>query len=333
MYKKQKPYEGQLQKLDLRDRDAFSCACYLPEIGNTPAKGDILAWSESSAVAFANSVLGARSNRNSGGIDFLCNVLQKAPEFDLLTDTGRQAKWLVDVQTSSLPNPQLLGSAIGLKVVEAVPFIAGLDRFLNDGLNDEEKDYFKEMGAASASNGAVGLYHADNLTPEAVELGRDLLVADYQTYVIDDAEIARVKASYPNIWADKQATPKKAFVGCPHLSAKQLLTWTDNLEAALKVAGQEKVKVDTYFVAPPAVAAAFKKDADRYQRLVKSGVRLTSICPLMYMMNPMSGKRPVVTNSNKLRTYSSARFFEDAELLRILATGTIQQIKEESNHA
>jgi hypothetical protein len=239
----------------------------------------------------------------------------------------------VDVQTSSLPNPQLLGSAIGLKVVEAVPFIAGLDRFLNDGLNDDAKDYFKEMGAASASNGAVGLYHVENLTPEAVEQGRELLVPDYQTYVIDDAEIARVKASYPNTWADQQAVPKISFVGCPHLSAKQLRTWVDNLEATLKAAGQARVNVDTYFCAPPAVVVDFKKDADRYQRFVKSGARLTSICPVYYMMHPISGKRPVVTNSNKLRTYSTARFFEDAELLRILASGKIQQAKEGSNDA
>ena len=64
MYTRQDFYEGQLQKLGLMDKDAFTCACYMDQVGNTPKEGDILSWSESSAVVYANSVLGARCNRN-----------------------------------------------------------------------------------------------------------------------------------------------------------------------------------------------------------------------------------------------------------------------------
>ena len=60
MYSKQDFYEGQLQKLGLMEKDAFSCACYLDQVGNRPNKGDVLSWAESSAVVYANSVLGAR---------------------------------------------------------------------------------------------------------------------------------------------------------------------------------------------------------------------------------------------------------------------------------
>ena len=66
MYNKQDFYEGQLEKLGLLNKDAFTCTCYMPEVGNKPEKGEILSWSESSAVVYANSVLGARCNRNSG---------------------------------------------------------------------------------------------------------------------------------------------------------------------------------------------------------------------------------------------------------------------------
>lgn len=66
MYSKQAYYEDQLVKMGLMDPDAFSCACYLEEMGNRPRKGDVLSWAESSAVVYANSVLGARCNRNSG---------------------------------------------------------------------------------------------------------------------------------------------------------------------------------------------------------------------------------------------------------------------------
>ncbi|HBM79216.1 MAG TPA: hypothetical protein DD426_00015, partial [Clostridiaceae bacterium] len=143
MYGKQKAYEEQLKKVGLKDTNAFSCTCYLPEVGNTPKKGDILAWAESSAVVFANSVIGARTNRNSGIIELLCGIVGRAPEFGLLTDEGRKAKWLIKVETSKVPEAQVLGSAIGMKVVEDVPYITGLDKFLGAGMSDKTLAYLK----------------------------------------------------------------------------------------------------------------------------------------------------------------------------------------------
>jgi len=75
VFGKQADYEQQLQKLGLKNQNGFTCACYLDEVGNTPKKGTMLAWSASSAVVYANSVLGARTNRNSAGIDILCDIL------------------------------------------------------------------------------------------------------------------------------------------------------------------------------------------------------------------------------------------------------------------
>ena len=69
MYSKQDFYEGQLKALGLMDDNAFTCACYMDEVGNKPAKGEVLSWAESSAVVYANSVLGAKVNRNSGIIE------------------------------------------------------------------------------------------------------------------------------------------------------------------------------------------------------------------------------------------------------------------------
>lgn len=66
MYSKQDFYEAQLDKLGLLEKDAFTCTCYMDEVGNTPGLGDVLSWSESSTVVSANSMLGARCNRNSG---------------------------------------------------------------------------------------------------------------------------------------------------------------------------------------------------------------------------------------------------------------------------
>ena len=212
MYSEQARYEEQLMKVGLRDADAFSCTCYLPEAGNVPAKGDVLSWAESSAVVYANSVLGARCNRNSGMLDLFGSVVGYVPYFGLLTDEGRRATWKVVVKTSKLPEAQVLGSAIGMKVVEDVPYVFGLDKFLGGELTDDVKAYLKDFGAATASNGAVGLYHIDGLTPEAKEQGEALITADAKTYVIDDAELERVYRSYPVMWKDPSAKAKLCFI-------------------------------------------------------------------------------------------------------------------------
>ena len=319
MYSKQDFYEDQLQKLGLMEKDAFTCTCYMDEVGNTPKKGDVLSWSESSAVVYANSVLAARCNRNSGIIDLMGAICGFVPRFGLLTDEGRKAKWIVEVRTTKKPEAQLLGSAIGMKVMEDVPYIKGLDKWLGS-LDDDAKAYLKDMGAATASNGAVGLYHVAGITPEAVEQGEELILPDAQVYVIDDAELQRVYDSYPVIWKNKEATPKLCFMGCPHMSLHQLIDWTERVEQGLKAAGNKKVVIPTVFTAAPAVIEKF--NATPYAaRLKETGVILSYICPLMYMNNPLSAKMPVITSSNKLRTYTSARYYTDDEILAQITKG------------
>ena len=320
MYSKQDFYEGQLEKLGLMDKDAFTCTCYMDEVGNTPKKGDILSWSESSAVVYANSVLGARCNRNSGIIDLMGSIVGYVPSFGFLKDEGRRASWIIEIKTTKKPEAQLLGSAVGMKVMEDVPYIKGLDKWLGSELDDAAKTYLKDFGAATASNGAVGLYHADNLTPEAVELGESLIKEDAKVYVIDDAELKRVYDSYPVIWKNKEAKPKLCFMGCPHMSLNQLITWTEKVEAGLKEAGNAKVVIPTVFTAAPGVLKEFEK-TPYAERLRKTGVITSYICPLMYMNNPLSTKMPVITSSNKLRTYTSARYYTDDEILVQITKG------------
>ncbi len=317
MYGKQKFYEGQLESLGLKSKQAFTCACYLDEVGNTPKKGDILSWAESSAVVYANSVLGARCNRNSAFIDLFGCILGKVPNFGLLTDEGRKATWIIEVKTAQKPEAQILGSAIGMKVVEDVPYIKGLDKFLGQ-LDEAAHAYLKDFGAATASNGAVGLYHVEGITPEAVELKEKLLVESPNYYLIDDAELARIKESYPVIWKNRAARPKLAFIGCPHLSLSQLREWTTRLEQALTRSGRSKPAVPVVFCSTPNTIELFKQEAE-YARLMRTGAKLTHICPLMYMNNPLCKSLPVVTCSNKLRTYTSARYHTEAELLDLVA--------------
>ena len=286
MYNKQGFYEGQLQKLGLMDKDAFTCTCYMPEVGNKPEKGEILSWSESSAVVYANSVLGARCNRNSGILYIMGSIVGYVPYFGLLTDEGRKATWIVKIETSKKPEAQLLGSAIGMKVMEDVPYVVGLDKWLGTELDDAACTYLKDFGAATASNGAVGLYHIANLTPEAKELGEALIAPGARLYVIDDQELQRIQDGYPVVWKNRDAQPKLCFMGCPHMSLEQLKTWTDRVEQALAEAGRSKVCIPTVFTAAPAVLKEFEK-TPYAARLKKTGVITSYICPLMYMNNPL----------------------------------------------
>ncbi len=320
MYCKQDFYENQLEKLGLMDKNAFTCTCYMDEVGNKPGKGDVLSWAESSAVVYANSVLGARCNRNSGIIDIMGSIVGYVPYFGLLTDEGRKATWVVKIKTTKKPEAQLLGSAIGMKVMEDVPYVVGLDEWIGTELNDATCAYLKDFGAATASNGAVGLYHIANLTPEAVELGESLIAEGAKEYIIDDAELERVKNNYPVIWKNPDAKPKLCFVGCPHLSLEQLKSWTESIEEELKKNGKKKVTIKTVFTAAPGVLEAFEK-TEYAERLKATGVITSYICPLMYMNNPLCKKMPVITSSNKLRTYTSARYYTDAEILKAITGG------------
>ncbi len=320
MYSKQDFYEGQLKTLGLMDENAFTCACYLDQVGNKPQKGEVLSWAESSAVVYANSVLGARCNRNSGIIDIMGSIVGYVPYFGLLTDEGRKATWVIEIKTTKKPEAQLLGPAIGMKVMEDVPYIKGLDKWLGNELDEGACSFLKDFGAATASNGAVGLYHVENLTPEAKELGESLISEGAKTYVIDDAELQRVYDSYPVIWKNKDAKPKLCFMGCPHMSLEQLKSWTERLEVALKAAGNTKVVIPTVFTSAPAVIEEFNK-TEYASRLKATGVILSYICPLMYMNNPLSKSMPVITSSNKLRTYTTARYYTDEEILEQITKG------------
>lgn len=98
------------------------------------------------------------------------------------------------------------------------------------------------------------------------------------------------------------------------MSLEQLKSWTDKIEAGLKETGKSKVVIPTVFTASPAVLKIFERTYYA-ARLREAGVIVSPICPLMYMNNPLCAKMPVITSSNKLRTYTTARYYTDDEIL------------------
>ena len=325
MYVDQERYDRRMLALGLRDMQAFTCTPYQPEVGSIPQRGDILAWSESACVVFANSVLGARCNRNGAIIDLLCNIAGKVPLSGLLTDAGRRATWKIHVATQQLPLPQILGAAVGRMVLGDVPYITGLDGFLGPGIDGRTRDYLHELGAAAAAAGAVGLLHVENITPEAVDFKAGLLDKEYRQGIIDDADLEDLTASYPVLWEDPHADPEKCFLGCPHLSLRQLSWWANQIRAGLERHGSHHFKVNTTMCAAPQVLEKFKGARGDWATLTEAGVRFSSACPMQAFDNDLSRHDAIITNSNKLRTYTHARFFPDNEIVDIIITGRIRR--------
>jgi predicted aconitase len=210
-----------------------------------------------------------------------------------------------------------------MKVLADVPYLVGLDRFLGSGLNRETRDYLHEMGAACATAGAVGLFHVENITPEAVDHGRDLLVPSHETYRINDRRLAELLASYPVMWTGKGANPDKCFIGCPHLSLEQLYWWTETIHRTLQASDRRSLSVKTTFCAAPQVLQEFRSDAEAREKLESAGAKLSAGCPMQLFDNEVSAEEAILTNSNKLRAYTAARFVPDEELVGIMVSGEI----------
>ena len=122
------------------------------------------------------------------------------------------------------------------------------------------------------------------------------------------------------MWKNVDASPKLCFIGCPHMSMEQLIQWTLRVEAGLNANGKKKVLIPTVFTTAPAVKKEF--EATEYaKRLEATGVILSYICPLMYMNNPLCKSMPVITSSNKLRTYTTARYYTEAQILEKITKG------------
>lgn len=201
-------------------RPTWTCAPY--QAGHRPALGQHVAWGESNAVAFANSVLGARTNRLGDFLDICCALTGFAPETGLHLDENRRAEVVVDV--SGLGDAlkaedafyPVLGSLVGALAGSAVPAIVGLPASVDE-------DRLKALGAAAASSGAVALFHAVGSTPEASTLeaalgGRPAV----ETIRVDPAMIRAARDRLST--AETEAGPDAIAIGSPHLSIAEFAT-------------------------------------------------------------------------------------------------------------
>ncbi|MGE3594110.1 MAG: aconitase X [Dehalococcoidia bacterium] len=323
-------YQMLLSTLGLNVRHEATCTPWFTQVGNTPAFGQVVAWAESSAVVYVNSVLGARTHRNAGVIELISNLVGKTPNAGLITDEGRKASHLVRVTTSSRPDAQVLGNLIGGAVADEVPYIIGLDRHLGSVADVSTQQFLHDLGTTCAVAGGVGLFHIENVTPEAMAAGRSLLRPGARELVITDVDVESVGRAIHAPRGANSIKPTMCLVGCPHVTLQQLHAWTANIGREMRRYGRDRLAVETILVAAPAVIRAFATCPDAYQALTGWGVRLSSFCLEGLMQDRAIAPSVVVTNSNKLRHYNTGVYlYSDEELARIVVTGVIEPQRDE----
>ena len=215
-------------KNQLRIMDAFkkmgivvtsTCTPYLA--GNLPRFREHIAWSESSAVSFSNSVIGARTNREGGPSALAAAICGITPNYGLHIWENRQPTVKVKVDTDLIYNSDFgaLGYYIGKQVKNKIPYFTGI--------KEATTDHLKALGAAMAASGAVALYHIEDLTPEADLVEKKNL----ETINIGKSEI---KETYRELNTGKE--PDIVIFGCPHASLREISI------LAAKLAGKQLKK-------------------------------------------------------------------------------------------
>ena len=208
-------------------RATWTCAPY--QLDARPAFGEHVAWAESNAIVFANSVLGARTDRYGDFIDICMAITGRAPYAGLHLDENRRGGILF--RLADLPERLLdeevlypvLGHLVGLEAGTLVPVIDGLPPGVSE-------DRLKALGAAAASSGSVGLFHAVGITPEAPTLDAAIQSGDpVRTIEVTVDQVARARDSLTTA-ADGELAA--VSVGTPHFSLSEFERLVELLDGA-----------------------------------------------------------------------------------------------------
>jgi cis-L-3-hydroxyproline dehydratase len=293
VFKKQDLLEELLGKAGVTPN--WSCACYDGE--NVPGLGDAVAWAESSAVQYANSVLGARTNRNSILVDICSALTGLTPEFGYLLEGNRRGRVLVKLKVDRM-DASALGYLVGEKAVDRVPVIEHWPFGTIE---------LKNMGGAMAAAGAVALFHVEGLTPEAPDLKT----------AFDGEPEAVITISQSDLDALASPDPSKADLvvfGCPHM------TFEEAEALAARFIGRRATR-PVWFCMKPDALRRFR-ETGLEEKTEAAGVRSLDVCPLAALtMSP--GKRRVLTSSGKLYYYlAKAGYGSEASCLEACGAGS-----------
>ncbi|MER8835295.1 aconitase X [Mesorhizobium sp. M0045] len=200
--------------LDLGCQATFTCAPYQTRF--RPRFGEQIAWGESNAIVFANSVIGARTNRYGDFIDLCCAMTGRAPAWGLHLSENRRGQILFELTGGLEPSDALfvgVGLLVGQKSGDRIPVISGLPQ-------PRDEDQLKALGAAAATTGAVALFHAVGITPEATTLDEALHgLAPEEKIRISRADIRHALARLSSVPDGVQLAA--VSLGTPHFSHEE----------------------------------------------------------------------------------------------------------------
>ena len=268
-----------------------TCTCTPYLAGEVPARGEHVAWSESSAVSYANSVLGARTNREGGPSALAAAIVGRTPRYGLHLTEKRRADHIVEVtcRLGCAADYGALGYLVGRQVRGGIPYF----RFLSDrcgrGLSDErQRRMLRGLGASMAASGAVGLYHVEGITPEAEQ--ESIVVPGARTLLVDDLSEAYAALN------DKVEEIDLVSIGCPHASVAAIK------EVAELVSGRCLRAALWITTSRETLEAA--RCLDLVSRIEEAGGRVVADTCLVVSPVRSLNIRALATNSAKMAYYS-----------------------------
>ena len=272
---------------------SWTCAPY--QAGHRPAQGSDVAWGESNAVVFCNSVLGARTNRYGDFLDIACAITGRAPDYGLHRPENRRARLVFNVSdlspsflASEIAWP-VLGSLYGREVGNAIGVVLGI-------ANHPGEDALKAFGAAAASSGAVGLFHIAGVTPEAPDA--DTILAGQEPEAVVRVTPDMITTARARLSTASQAKVIDAVaIGSPHLSPAEF----DLLERL--IAGR-RLAVPLYACTGRHALVALEQNGRRKALEASGVVVVADTCVVVTPIMPELSNGVLMTNSGKFAHYA-----------------------------
>lgn len=272
-----------------------TCTPYL--IGHCPKFGEHVAWGESSAIAFVNSVLGARTNREGGPTALAAAIAGRVPAYGYHLDQNRLGQFLVRVETplADIADYGALGYWVGTRVESGVPVFTGIP-------GDVTVDQLKSLGAALASSGAVALFHIVGVTPEAPTLEAAFGGSEPKAcWTVGEAEL---RDAYQQLSKQQGQPVSLVAMGCPHSSLQEIMYVAELVKG-------KRVKTAFWMLCAQPVKHLAQRSGHA-QILEEAGITLVcDTCPVLgAMAQPMEriGMTAMATNSAKLAHYAPGQW-------------------------
>lgn len=271
-------------------KPSWTCAPY--QAGHRPALGSQVAWGESNAVVFCNSVLGAYTNRYGDFLDIACAIAGRAPRYGLHIPQNRRASVIVD--TSLLPDAlksseafwPAIGAWLGRTVGEQVAVITGLAGFATE-------DRLKALGAASASTGAVALFHVEQVTPEAPSVAA-IATETAERIALTPAMIREARALLSTSSGDQVDA---VAIGSPHCSFDEVV------ELSRLMAGR-RLRLPLYLNTGRHVISRLEREGLLAPLTGAGVVAIADTCVVTTPILPAGSGKVLMTNSGKFAFYA-----------------------------